>query len=169
MSVSGISGAVPPAGSGSPMPPTQTQSTRQAEDQAAYQLFQDLSSGNATAAEQDYTTLSSLGPNGSGPWTNSKMDAAFQNVGQEIQNGNLSGALSTMQNLGAKQIQFDQVAAQKADASGNVAAYQQAIANLQNDTWAVYANPNSEPPIGGGGPTSGSAPSGTGSALSVQA
>lgn len=169
MSVAGISSAVPPAGSGSPLPPTQTQATRQAEDQAAYQLFQDLRSGNASAAEQDYATLSSFGQNNSGPWTDPKMAAAFQTVGQDIQSGDLSGALSTMQGLGARQIQIDQAIAQKDNASGNIAAYQQAMANLQGDTWAIYGNPNSEPPVGGGGPTAGSAPSGSGSAVSVQA
>jgi len=160
MSVAGISSAVP----GGSAPPVQ--SVRQAEDQAARQLFQDLSSGNQAAAEQDFATLSSFGQSNynSGPWTDAKMNAAFQTVGQEIQSGNLSGALSGMTQLGAKQVQYDQAVAQKEYQSGNMAAYQQAMSILQGDTWAVYGNQSSQPPAAA--PPAGGT-SGTG--LNVQA
>jgi hypothetical protein len=148
MSVTGVS--LPPAGAGSPVPPVQ--SLRQEKDNGVHQLMQDLSSGNASAAEQDYTTLSSLGSNGL--FSNAKLNSEFQTVGQDIQGGNLSGALSTMQTLGSQQIQYDQAVAQQANASGNIAAYQQAMANLQGDNWAVYGNPGSEPPVQGGSPVS---------------
>jgi hypothetical protein len=122
--------------------------------------MQDLSSGNASAAEQDFATLSGLGSNGF--FSNAKQNAEFQSVGQDIQSGNLAGALSTMQTLGSQQVQYDQAAAQKANASGNIAAYQQAMANLQGDNWAIYGAPGSEPPVQGGSPApSAQAPGGT--------
>ena len=148
MSVAGISSALPAATGTSGTPAVKA--TRQAEDQAANQLIQDLRSGNLNAAEQDYATLSGMGPNDSGPWSGPETSAAFQKLGQDLQSGDLSGARSTMTALASHQLQQDKAAVQQDYLSGNMAAYQQAMANLKGDTWAVYGAEQ------GQGPTSGS-------------
>lgn len=156
MSVAGISTVSPytpqgPSGSNSG-------TTRVKEDQAAHQLIQDLENGDLKGAEQAYNTLSSFGPNNSGPWGNGQMQNDFLALGQDLQSGNLSGAKSEMKTLAGNQLQADMNALEQGQSTNNP-NYQQALANYQSDYWAVFGsmpqsspvNPNSVQGVNPGG------------------
>lgn len=140
------------SGSGGTQPP---QSIRSAEDAAGRQLVKDLQAHNLTAAAQDYATLSSFGANNSGPWTDPTMQAEFKQLGQDIQSGNLSGAAKDAVSLASGTLASDRAVAQQASNSGDAAAYQQAMANLQSDQAAIFGSEVS--------------PSGSGNGFSAQA
>jgi hypothetical protein len=149
MSVAGISTVSPymppqgPSGSNSG-------TTRVKEDQAASQLIQDLENGDLKGAEQAYNTLSSFGPNNSGPWGSGQMQNDFLALGQDLQSGNLSGAKSEMKTLAGNQLKADMTAVEQ-DQAGNSPNYQQAIANYQSDYWAVFGTaPQSGGPLNPG-------------------
>ena len=160
MSVAGISNImfVSPYLQGPQANPTGTSAAggRQAEDAAARQLVVDLKKGDLADAQKAYNTLASFGPNNSGPWAaGSQMQGEFQQLGQDLASGNLSGARSDAENLGANQLKNDMQAIQQS--SGDTAGLQQALKNYQGDFWAIFGTmPQSQPPvIGGGAPDNG--------------
>jgi hypothetical protein len=81
----------------------QIQSYRQQKQADLAQLGQDLTAGNASAAQQDFNTLTALGqsgPNANGQvFQNSARAQDFQALGQALQAGDLAGAQSDFANL----------------------------------------------------------------------
>jgi len=81
----------------------QIQSYRQQKQADITQLGKDLTAGNASAAQQDFNTLTTLaqsGPNANGQlFQNSTRAQDFQALGQALQAGNLAGAQSDFTNL----------------------------------------------------------------------
>ncbi len=81
----------------------QIQSYRQQKQADLTQLGQDLTAGNASAAQQDFNTLTALGqsgPNANGQvFQNSAREQNFQALGQALQAGDLAGAQSDFANL----------------------------------------------------------------------
>lgn len=137
MSVAGISSAVASLYSVGPSPSAGNQ--RQAEDAVASQLVDALRQGNLTAAQQDYAELSSFGPNNSGPWAaGSQQEANFQALGQALQSGNKAEAQTDAKTLAKTQLSNDMQVAEQDYKSGDMSAYNQAVANYQGDAWAMF-------------------------------
>jgi hypothetical protein len=142
----GPSGAQGPSGSN-------TTTNRQSEDVAARQLIADLEKGDLSGAQQAYNTLASFGPNNSGPWAaGSQMQQEFQQLGQDLSAGNLTGAKGDAKTMAATQLSNDMQIAQQDYKSGDMGAYNQAVENYKGDYWAVFGTtPGGELPITGGG------------------
>lgn len=161
MSVAGISGVnmspYVPGPSASTQGPSNSMTNRQSEDVAARQLIADLEKGDLSGAQQAYNMLASFGANNSGPWAaGSQMQQEFQQLGQDLSSGNLSGAKSDAKTLATDQLSNDMQVARQDYKAGDMAAYNQAVENYKGDYWAVFgAMPGSEQPInnGGGSPT----------------
>jgi len=137
MSVAGISSAVASLYSVGPSPSAGNQ--RQAEDAAASQLVDALRKGDLSAAQQDYAELSSFGPNNSGPWgAGSQQEANFQALGQALQSGDMAGARSDATTLAQTQLSNDMSVAKQDYQSGDMTAFNQAVANYKGDAWAMF-------------------------------
>jgi hypothetical protein len=71
------------------------------------QLGSDLQSGNLSAAQQDYSTLVTLGQGGpfanSEPFSKSGRAQAFETIGQDLQSGDLAGAQAAFTTLTSSQ------------------------------------------------------------------
>lgn len=155
------------------------------------QLSQDLKSGNLTAAQQDYATLSQSGPLTNSQSTNPLVQD-LQEVGAALQGGNLTGAqqaFKTFQN--AVQQQGAQVhdhghhhhhgggsannevaqafnALEQAVQSGNQSSTQSALSALQQDLQQFGFNIGANS-TGNGSSTATQTPNPTGGNLSVTA
>ena len=148
MSVSGISSTTFLQGTGPLMQP----SRRQSEELIGRQLEQDLQNGDLKGAQQAYYQLAAFGPNNSGPFTDSKMAAEFQKVGQDLQSGNLAAAQSDNKTLSTDLLRQDVQAVVRASKDGNTQdpqAMKAAIANLKGDYWAVYGQQPTEAQVQG--------------------
>jgi hypothetical protein len=83
----------------------QIQAYQQQKQADLTQLGKDLTAGNASAAQQDFNTLTALGQSGPSAqgqvFQNSTRAQDFQAIGQALQAGNLAGAQSDFANLSA--------------------------------------------------------------------
>jgi len=83
----------------------QLQAFRQQRQADVAQLGQDLQAGNATAAQQDFNTLTALGQTGpnrdAGPFQQAARAQDFQTIGTALQSGNLAAAQTAFANLEA--------------------------------------------------------------------
>ena len=115
-------------------------SKRQSEDQIGRTLEQDLKNGDLQGAQQAYYQLAAFGPNNSGPFTDPKLAADFNQLGQDLQAGNLTAAQTDNTNLTTGLIQKDVQAVLKDQnsSSPNPQGLAQAMANLKGDYWAIY-------------------------------
>ncbi len=88
----------------------QIQAYRQQKQADVAQLGQDLAAGNTNAAEQDFTTLTTLGQSGQNAngqvFQNSTRAQDFQAIGQALQAGDLAGAQSDFANLASTSSTF---------------------------------------------------------------
>ncbi|MGH9499999.1 MAG: hypothetical protein ACRD3L_12740 [Terriglobales bacterium] len=134
MSVIGIS----PSSSLQLQTPMIQPTRRQSEDQIGRQMEQALQNGDLNGAEQAYQQLAAFGPNNSGPFKDPTLQAEFQALGQDLQNGDLSAAQSDNNTLTTGVLKHDVQAIMKEAKSGNAQAMNNAMANLQGDYWAVY-------------------------------
>ena len=103
-SVVNLSGTQATAGSTSSIY-QQIQAYQQQKQADLTQLGQDLTAGNASAAQQDFNTLTALGQSGPDAkgqvFQNSTRAQDFQAIGQALQAGDLAGAQSDFANLSA--------------------------------------------------------------------
>ena len=90
MSISPISGGPPP------FPPPGQQNPLQQNFQS---LAQAIKSGDLSAAQQAFTTLSQSLPQGSSGSGSSPFQQALQSIGSALQSGDISGAQSALQGL----------------------------------------------------------------------
>jgi hypothetical protein len=99
----------------------QLQAYRQQRQADVTQLGKDLQSGNLTAAQTDFNTLTALGqsgPNKNGqPFQQADRAQDFQTIGQALQTGNLSLAQSAFASLTGK------FSVQSQQAQGAISAY----------------------------------------------
>jgi hypothetical protein len=111
------------------------------------QLGQDLQSGNLSAAQQDFTTLQSLGQ--SGPLSGGNAFAVsarqqdFTAIGQALQSGNLSAAQQAYSQLESTFNHHVRVAPPVADGGGSTGS-----------TSTTSTSPTSTSPTSGGAPAS---------------
>jgi hypothetical protein len=136
MSVNGITSTAAPQFDASPI---SGMSRRRAEDALGRQLEAALQAGDLTAAQQAYQKLSAFGTDNSGPFKNAKFQAEFQTLGLDLQKGDLAAAQNDVGTLGKDVLTSDARIALHSYRSGNSPVdFQNAMANLKGDYWAVY-------------------------------
>ena len=139
MSVAGIS-------STSPLNPSNLQSFFQQRRSDFQQLSQALQSGDLAGAQAAFDALSNLGQNASssassstansGPFRNSKLAQDFNNLGQELQSGDLAGAqqafATLQQDLKASRHHFGGRSGQNSNPAPSANSVPEIIINLGN-------------------------------------
>ena len=111
---------------------------RQQQDNIGRQLEEALKNGDLAGAEKAFQQLSASGASSTGFLNNPTLRAEFNAVGQDIQNGNLAQAQGDMQTFSTQLLHNDAQNAIRQYKSGDTAAFQQALATLKGDYWAVY-------------------------------
>ena len=138
----------------------QLQAYRQQRQADVTQLGQDLQSGNLTAAQTDFNTLTTLGqsgPNKNGqPFQQADRAQDFQTIGQALQSGNLSLAQSAFASLTGK------FSVQSQQAQTAISAYN---SNATSNATEIVINLGS---ASGNGASSGSAAASTAGAATPE-
>jgi hypothetical protein len=111
---------------------------RQQQDNIGRQLEEALKNGDLAGAEKAFQQLNASGASSTGFLNNPTLRAEFSAVGQDIQNGNLAQAQTDMQTFSTQLLHNDAQNAIRQFKSGDTAAFQQALATLKGDYWAVY-------------------------------
>jgi hypothetical protein len=117
--------------------PSPATNRRQQEDLLARQLAEDIKSGDLKGAQQDYAKLSSMSSSTNDLFSNPNFQAQFQAIGQDLQNGDLASAQKDFTSLG-KQFVTQEIKSAYNDYKSGDANFQQSLATLQRDYWAVY-------------------------------